>query len=145
MGENRENISKVRTFIRKYGKQNNKHVRYNQKTIENVYDVYLNNVFPLLKGKKISSKIKSEIDKTIEFPVMWEYMVDLIDAVNEILTPKETIEKGSIVPYKFRGVDYGKCLVKTINDDEVTLISESGAEIKTSMIKLEKLLKPYYK
>lgn len=52
MGENRENISKVRTFIRKYGKQNNKHVRYNQKTIENVYDVYLNNVCPLLKGKK---------------------------------------------------------------------------------------------
>lgn len=145
MGENRENISKVRTFIRKYGKQNNKHVRYNQKSIENVYDVYLNNVCPLLKGKTISSKIKTEIDTTIEFPVMWEYMVNLIDAVNEILTPKETIEKGSVVPYKFRGVDYGKCLVKTINDGEVTLISESGAEIKTSMIKLEKLLKPYYK
>lgn len=88
MGENRENISKVRTFIRKYGKQNNKHVRYNQKTIENVYDVYLNNVCPLLKGKTISSKIKTEIDTTIEFPVMWEYMVNLIDAVNEILTPK---------------------------------------------------------
>ena len=145
MGENRENISKVRTFIRKYGKQNNKHVRYNQKTIENVYDVYLNNVCPLLKGKTISSKIKTEIDTTIEFPVMWEYMVNLIDAVNEILTPKETIEKGRVVSYRFRGVDYGKCLVKTINDDEVTLISESGAEIKTSMIKLEKLLKPYYK
>lgn len=140
-----ENISKVRTFIRKYGKQNNKHVRYNWKTIENVYDVYLHNVCPLLKGKTISSKIKTEIDTTIEFPVMWEYMVNLIDAVNEILTPKETIEKGSVVSYRFRGVDYGKCLVKTINDDEVTLISESGAEIKTSMIKLEKLLKPYYK